>query len=162
MGRKLAREETMKLLYQMDMNNDYSESSVKDFIENGELNKEEKEYISSSAVTILKNLDTIDKNISQNIRGWKISRLAKVDLSILRIAIYELLYREDIPIEVCINEAIEIAKSIVQKNLQNLLTECWEISFEQWRIDKWINIMLELIPVIILHLWLLLTLKETR
>ncbi|MBE6082596.1 MULTISPECIES: transcription antitermination factor NusB [Tissierellales] len=110
MGRKLAREETMKLLYQMDMNNDYSESSVKDFIENGELNKEEKEYISSSAVTILKNLDTIDKNISQNIRGWKISRLAKVDLSILRIAIYELLYREDIPIEVCINEAIEIAK----------------------------------------------------
>ena len=110
MGRKLAREETMKLLYQMDMNNDYSESSVKDFIENGELNKEEKEYISSSTVTILKNLDTIDKNISQNIRGWKISRLAKVDLSILRIAIYELLYREDIPIEVCINEAIEIAK----------------------------------------------------
>ncbi len=110
MGRKLAREETMKLLYQMDMNNDYSESSVKDFIENGELNKEEKEYISSSAVTILKNLDAIDKNISQNIRGWKISRLAKVDLSILRIAIYELLYREDIPIEVCINEAIEIAK----------------------------------------------------
>lgn len=110
MGRKLAREEAMKLLYQMDMNNDYSESSVKDFIENGELNREEKEYISSSAVTILKNLDTIDKNISQNIRGWKINRLAKVDLSILRIAIYELLYREDIPIEVCINEAIEIAK----------------------------------------------------
>ena len=53
---------------------------------------------------------SIDEHIQNNIEGWDIHRLARVDLSILRIAIYELLYRDDIPVQVSINEAIEISK----------------------------------------------------
>ncbi len=67
-------------------------------------------YIENAAGTIIENLNIIDKYIEDNIERWEIHRLAKVDLSILRIAIYEMLYRTDIPVQVSINEAIEISK----------------------------------------------------
>ncbi len=110
MGRKYARESTMKLLYQMEMNSDFSKEFMESFFENNNFEKEEKAYIEHAISTIVDNIDLIDSYIEQNIRGWEIHRLAKIDLSTLRIAIYEMLYRNDIPIEVSINEAIEIAK----------------------------------------------------
>lgn len=113
MGRKYARESTMKLLYQMEINSDFSETVVNIFFENNVFDEGEKAYIEGAINTIVNNLELIDSHIKQNIEGWEIHRLARVDLSILRIAIYEIMYREDIPIEVSINEAIEISKSIV-------------------------------------------------
>ena len=110
MGRIIAREATMKLLYQMEVNNDYSEEVIKVFFENNDLSVDEKDYVEHAVESVLSNLDTIDENIEKHTKGWKINRLAKVDLAVLRIAIYEMLYRKDIPIEVCINEAIEICK----------------------------------------------------
>lgn len=110
MGRIIAREVTMKLLYQMEVNNDYSEEGIKVFFENNDLSDDEKDYVEHAIDSVLSNLDTIDENIEKHTKGWKINRLAKVDLAVLRIAIYELLFRKDIPIEVCINEAIEICK----------------------------------------------------
>ncbi|MCF6460096.1 transcription antitermination factor NusB [Clostridium sp. Cult3] len=110
MGRKYARESTMKLLYQMEINSDFSETVVNIFFENNVFDEGEKAYIEGAINTIVNNLELIDSHIKQNIEGWEIHRLARVDLSILRIAIYEIMYREDIPIEVSINEAIEISK----------------------------------------------------
>ncbi|QQY80616.1 NusB antitermination factor [Keratinibaculum paraultunense] len=110
MGRKYARESTMKLLYQMEINSDFSEEFVEKFFKNNNFDKNEKDYIKHAINTIVDNINLIDSHIEQNIRGWEIHRLAKIDLSILRIAIYEILYRNDIPIEVSINEAVEIAK----------------------------------------------------
>lgn len=110
MGRIIAREATMKLLYQMEVNNDYSEEVIKVFFENNDFSDDEKDYVEHAIDSVLSNLDTIDENIEKHTKGWKINRLAKVDLAVLRIAIYELLFRKDIPIEVCINEAIEICK----------------------------------------------------
>lgn len=110
MGRKLAREETMKLLFQMEMNNDYSDDIVELYIDENEFTHDEEEYIRDAVETIKINLSDIDESIQKYIKGWKIHRLAKVDLSVLRIAVYELTYRKDIPMEVTINEAIEICK----------------------------------------------------
>ncbi|MBV1817392.1 transcription antitermination factor NusB [Anaerosalibacter bizertensis] len=110
MGRKLAREEAMKLLFQMEMNNDYSDDIVELYIDENEFTHDEEEYIRDAVETIKINLNDIDESIQKYIKGWKIHRLAKVDLSVLRIAVYELTYRKDIPMEVTINEAIEICK----------------------------------------------------
>lgn len=110
MGRKLAREETMKLLFQMEINNDYSDDVMELYINENEFTYDEEEYIRDAIEMIRINLNDIDKSIQKYIKGWKIHRLAKVDLSVLRIAVYELTYRKDIPIEVAINEAIEISK----------------------------------------------------
>lgn len=56
------------------------------------------------------NKETIDKYISDNAIGWSLDRLSRVDLCIMRVALYEMLYREDIPTGVSINEAVELAK----------------------------------------------------
>lgn len=110
MGRKRARESTMKLLYQMEMNFDYSKEMMELFFENNNFSQSEKEYIDDAITTIVENLHYLDKNIKEHTERWNIHRLAKIDLCTLRIAIYEILYRDDIPVEVSINEAIEIAK----------------------------------------------------
>lgn len=110
MGRKYARESTMKLLYQMEINLDFSDRIVDIFFEHNSFDTGERAYIEDAIKTIVENLGEVDNHIKSYIEGWQIHRLAKVDLSILRIAIYEIIYRKDIPVEVSINEAIEIAK----------------------------------------------------
>lgn len=110
MGRKIARENTMKLLFQMNVNNDFSEEVIDKYLEYNELKEKEEKYIKETATYIMNNLEEFDSKIEKYAKRWKITRFAKVDLAVLRIAIYEILYREDIPIEVSINEAIEISK----------------------------------------------------
>lgn len=70
----------------------------------------EAEAVRSSIPEILKRLSTIDDYIRDHLHNWSIERLAKVDLSILRVAVYEFLFVEDLPMAVSINEAVEIAK----------------------------------------------------
>lgn len=110
MGRKQAREGAMQLLFQMDLNDDFSDESLNIFLNNFVFDEMESEYVRESISCIRDNLKSIDDHIIENLEGWAIYRLAKVDLAVLRIAIYEILYRKDIPIEVSINEAIEIVK----------------------------------------------------
>lgn len=110
MGRKHAREGAMKLIFQMDNTGDFSEEALSLFLDNYSYDEMESRYINDSIASIRENIETIDKHINDNLEGWSIYRLAKVDLAVLRIAIYEILYRKDIPVEVSINEAIEIVK----------------------------------------------------
>ena len=110
MGRKQAREGAMRLLFQMESTNDFSDEALENYLDNFQYDDKETEYIIDAIKNIRSNIIEIDKSIIANLEGWSIHRLAKVDLSVLRIAIYEILYRSDIPIEVSINEAIETAK----------------------------------------------------
>lgn len=110
MGRKQAREGTMQLLFQMEVNEDYSDDVLDIYLDNFEFDNLETKYITDAINSIKENLEVIDGHISKHLEGWDLDRLAKVDLSTLRIAIYEILYREDIPIEVSINEAVETVK----------------------------------------------------
>lgn len=110
MGRKQAREGAMKVLFQMDSMSDFTEESLDLFLENFQYDEMETIYIKEAISVIKDNLEVIDNHIKSNLEGWSIYRLAKVDLAVLRIAIYEMLYRDDIPLEVSINEAIETVK----------------------------------------------------
>jgi len=94
----------------MEINDDFSDNIINLFFENNTFTEEEKEYILDATSKIIENKVAIDYNIEKNIEKWEINRLAKIDLCVLRIAIYEILYRPDIPVEVSINEAIEISK----------------------------------------------------
>ena len=73
------------------------------------------EFLSDYAINCAKGViiekDKIDEHISANLKsGWKISRISKVSLAILRVAVYEMLFMEDIPVSVSINEAVELSK----------------------------------------------------
>ena len=67
-------------------------------------------YIRNKLTSILDDLTSIDEKIREICQGWRLSRLGKTELAILRLAVYEILYDEDIPTGVAINEAVEIAK----------------------------------------------------
>ena len=73
--------------------------------------EEDENYIKNAVNGVFDKLDVIDGKIEENSKGWKISRLSTVCLSALRLAIYEMLFMEDIPNSVSINEAVEIIKT---------------------------------------------------
>lgn len=73
-------------------------------------------FASQLFMGICEHLDDIDKVIGKHSDHWKIGRIAKVELGILRLALYEILHRHDIPLKVAINEAIELAKSFGDEN----------------------------------------------
>ena len=110
MNRKQSREEAVKIMYSMDLNNDFSEPAFKKFIDDFSLDSIDYEYIEKTILDGIHNLKQIDELINKNSKDWKINRIAKVDLAILREAITEILYVESIPSSVSINEAVEISK----------------------------------------------------
>lgn len=68
------------------------------------------EYTERVFFGVMSELEEIDKKIEENSKGWKLERISKVSLAIMRICIYEMLYCEDIPFNISINEAVELAK----------------------------------------------------
>lgn len=110
MSRKKARIGAMQALFSMDINKDFSLDRLNLFMENNHFLGDEADYINRVVPDILKNLETVDETIEKNLKGWTMTRLAKVDRQILRIAVYEFLFKDDIPPEVSINEAVDIAR----------------------------------------------------
>ena len=110
MSRKKARIGAMQALFSMDINNDFSLDNLNLFMENNHFLGDEADYINRVVPDILEKLETVDETIEKNLKGWTMDRLAKVDRQILRIAVYEFLYKDDIPPEVSINEAVDIAR----------------------------------------------------
>src|SRR5699024_7166694 len=110
MSRIIARESTMKLMYQMEVNNDFSQDLINLFVNNNELKSDEKSYLYEVINGIKENMDIIDETIEKYSKGWNVNRIAKVDLSILRIAIYEIMFKNDMPYQVSINEAVDVSK----------------------------------------------------
>lgn len=110
MSRKRARIGAMQALFSMDINDDFSTDKLEVFMENNDFQGDEVDYINRVVPDILDKLEVVDETIEKNLKGWTMARLAKVDRQILRIAVYEFLYKDDIPEEVSINEAVEIAR----------------------------------------------------
>jgi len=111
MGRKKARDNAFKCLYQLGFDFDLKLESVLEYSYEENLStEEEKEYISSLLKGVIANIDAIDEEILKNLKDWSIDRIAKIDLAILRLAIYEIKYVENIPVKVSVNEAVELAK----------------------------------------------------
>lgn len=112
MNRKLSREKAMELLFGITLSKDTIEEAIESFLENYEGNIKEIDltYIKQALIGIENNREDIDKMIEANLHNWKIDRISKVNLSILRLATYELLYDETVPRGVAINEALEITR----------------------------------------------------
>lgn len=109
MGRKAERENLMKLVYEMQMNNDFSRSMVDSFSEQF-ADEEPDNYFRKTADTIIANLVQIDNSIEKHSVRWKKERMPAVDLAVLRVAAAEIMYDDSIPPEVSVNEAVELAK----------------------------------------------------
>lgn len=113
MSRRELREQIFKMLFRAEF---YEESELSEqlsmFFE--ELDrKEDKDtaYIQHKFEDIMSHLSEIDQMINDAAKGWKTSRMAKVDLTLIRLAVYEIKFEEDIPTGVAINEAVELAKN---------------------------------------------------
>ena len=83
---------------------------VEDMEEETEVKERDKTYISEKYAKIVEKLPEIDKMLDEVSKGWKTSRMGKVELTILRLAVYEMRFDEDIPQKVAINEAVELSK----------------------------------------------------
>ena len=111
MRRSEIREHVFKLLFRVEFH-DASELAEQDklYFEPLELTAEHKKLISDRTKLVEDKLPEIDKKIEELSVGWKKERIGKVELTILRLAIYEALYDDEVPAGVAINEAIELAK----------------------------------------------------
>lgn len=108
-ARRKAREYALQLLYQYDISHDSANLSS-EFWTFRDVPQNVKEFTNNIVEGVIKNLRFIDNKISQSAVNWNIERMAVVDRNILRMATFELLFKDDIPPKVTLNEAIEIAK----------------------------------------------------
>ena len=112
MNRRNARKNAFFLVFQMDFNQkeEFEQARELFFDHQQEVEEEEKEFILKETEGTKEHLAEIDEMISKKAKKWAKGRMSKVDLAILRLAIYEICFSEEIPTSVAINEAIELAK----------------------------------------------------
>lgn len=109
MNRKDLRDFAVKMLYEMDIHKSFCQENVQNFINNHEIRTKDS-YLLNVADKFLQNKEGIDNLIEENSKSWALNRIAKIDLSILRVSFTEILYLNDIPAQVSVNEAVELAK----------------------------------------------------
>ena len=128
MTRSEIREHIFKLVFRLEFNDAsempaqlarYFEDVYKDDDDASErvclFSDDEEAYIKDKYDGIVSKLSEVDDMINKNARGWDVSRLGKVDLAILRLAVYEVMFDDDIPTGVAIDEAVELAKKYGQE-----------------------------------------------
>jgi len=111
--RTRAREFALQILYQMDITRDNCDVSLEHFWEalsQEHIEAELKDFTTELARGVAAHLSQIDTKISQYATNWQLKRMAVVDRNILRLSCFELIFRDDIPPKVSINEAVELAK----------------------------------------------------
>ena len=110
-SRNEARQEAFKLIFQTLTNRDDVEFLVEQMLINKPTSRQNIEYIRSVVDGVLEKEEELNKDISENLSGnWKLERLSKVSQAILKLAIYEIKYVDDVPTRVAINEAVELDK----------------------------------------------------
>lgn len=119
MNRSQMREMAFKLLYQIEIQKENSKELEELFIENNNITENEAvEYITNASKGVEENLEEIKKLIQKNLKeDWKIERISKINLAILKLAIYEIIYAK-LPYKVVINEAVELAKKYGEDSSQ--------------------------------------------
>ncbi len=110
--RTFARECALKILYRIEISRESLDASLLDFWSKTaeSMDKESHDFAETLVKGTRDNIVAIDKVISKYTDNWDISRMAVIDKNVMRMSIYEMLYRDDIPPNVSINEAIELAK----------------------------------------------------
>lgn len=113
MKRTEQREHIFKMLFSVDFNEDSEQSEQATlYLEQIEDAKEKDiEYIRAKVQKITDKIEEIDELLNSHTKGWKTTRMNKVDLTILRLAVYEIKWDEDVPAGVAIDEAVNLAKT---------------------------------------------------
>lgn len=111
MNRSQVRELAFKLLYQIEIQKEVSNEDIELFFENNQINSEEaKEYVEDVINGVAKESTDIIEEISKNLKqDWEVDRISKINLALLKLAIYEIKYKK-LPYKVVINEVVELAK----------------------------------------------------
>lgn len=112
MGRKISREEAMKVLFSKGITKESVDEVIENYLDEfeGDKSQLDLDYIKNILLGIEEKHEEIDALIEKKLKNWKIERISKVNLAILRIAVYEMKYVDDVPDKVALNEAIEICK----------------------------------------------------
>ncbi len=110
------REQIFKLLFRVEFNSleDMPEQEALFFEQEDAAEGEDAEYVSDKFNKICQLLSEIDAMLDEQAKGWNTGRMSKVDLTILRLAVYEIKYDDSVPVSVAINEAVELAKKFGQ------------------------------------------------
>ena len=113
MTRRQIRENLYKMLFQVEFHDKESlRTQIEIYLEDLEMaDEKDKRELRDKFNELVENLEDIDAKIEEKANGWTINRIAKSELTILRLGVYELLYVEDVPNKVAINEAVELAKA---------------------------------------------------
>ena len=111
MKRGEAREMMMQVFFQMEAHKEFNIEDKEKLFKSYKNWKKQSEYVDVVFDKFIENKEKIDTMIEEASNNWKISRMGKVDLAVLRVAVAELLYAEDIPTSVSINEAVNLAKT---------------------------------------------------
>lgn len=110
MGRRQARETALQVLFQIDVGKNERDLAMKNTAEEFGAGSQEMEFAEQLVNGALEHLNEIDQTISKVSKEWQLNRMANVDRNIMRLALYEIMYRDDIPDNVSVNEAVELAK----------------------------------------------------
>ncbi|MCI5954683.1 MAG: transcription antitermination factor NusB [Lachnospiraceae bacterium] len=119
MGRHEQREQVFMLLFQVEFHEpEDMPRQMRLFLEDNEsiASQKDSDYIENRCMAICEKLSEIDKLINDNTEGWDTGRMGKVELTVLRLAVYEMRFDDDIPPRVAIDEAVELAKKYGQEN----------------------------------------------
>lgn len=117
MSRRELREQVFKLLFRVEFNQkEEMPEQMQLFFEEEENQADvaDAAYITEKYNKIAEKLDDIDNALNERVQGWNTARMGKVDLTILRLAVYEIMFDEEVPTGVAINEAVELAKKFGQ------------------------------------------------
>jgi transcription antitermination protein NusB len=108
--RRKSRESALQVLYQLDITNQDVTTALARFQEHFSSNEEVDDFLNRLVLGVLENLPQLDRLLEQYSENWRLDRINMIDLNILRMALFELLYCEEIPPKVTINEAIDLGK----------------------------------------------------
>lgn len=117
MSRRELREQIFKLLFRIEFNSgEEMKTQCELFFDDPEreFNEEDTKYIQEKYDSIYSKLNEIDGLIDSKAKGWSSDRMGKVELTIIRLAVYEIMFDDDVPSKVAINEAVELAKKFGQ------------------------------------------------
>lgn len=112
MTKREFRDYTFKMLFHVEFyDNESLEEQIQIFLEDSDLDEEQQHFLGQRAEKIIPLLPEIDRLIAQYSEGWRLNRIGKVELAILRLGVYEMKYDEEVPERLAINEAVELAKT---------------------------------------------------
>lgn len=121
MRRRKIREVLFQIIFQMDFQKKDFEKKAFEFLLDQPLSPVDRDFAETYLRNLIDHKKKIDNEIEKKLKGWTLNRLSKIDLAILRLGTYEILFEEEIPKNVSINEAVELAKKYSEEESKKFI-----------------------------------------